>query len=99
MPSSFSLYIVVYYIKSCYFRSCPLDRKGGQPPLDQQATKAYKRALLWRFLRGSKGLFLLSMVCSMLSALADLLSPQVIRVAVDNVLGGESARLPGFLLR
>ena len=66
--------------------------------MDRPATKADKRTLLWRFLKGSKTMFLLSMLCSVLSALADLLTPQVIRVAVDNVLGGEAPRLPGFLL-
>ena len=61
--------------------------------------KEYKRRLLWRFLKGSKAMFLLSMVCAALSALADMLSPQIIRVAVDNVLGGKEAQIPGFALR
>ena len=66
---------------------------------ENKITKEYARALLWRFLRGSKGLFLLSMLCAALSSLAELLSPQIIRVAVDNVLGGKEAALPGFALR
>ena len=61
--------------------------------------KEYKRQLIRRFLKGSKALFVLSMVCAALSALADLLSPQIIRVAVDNVLGGKDAQLPAFVLR
>ena len=66
---------------------------------ENKIPKEYVRALLWRFLRGSKGLFLLSMLCAGLSSLAELLSPQIIRVAVDNVLGGKEAALPGFALR
>ncbi len=61
--------------------------------------KAYKRQLIWRFLKGSKAFFVLSMLCAALSALADLLSPQIIRVAVDNVLGGKETALPAFALR
>ena len=38
-------------------------------------------------LRGSRFLFVLSMLCSAASALCDMLSPQIIRVAVDVVLG------------
>ena len=64
---------------------------------EPKLTKRDKRALIWRFLRGSKGLFLLSMLCAALSALADMLSPQIIRVAVDNVLGGKESVLPGFV--
>ena len=66
---------------------------------NQKITKEYKRRLLWRFLKGSKGMFALSMLCSALAALADMLSPQIIRVAIDNVLGGKEAALPAFALR
>ena len=66
---------------------------------NNKISKEYKRALLWRFLKGSKATFVLSMVCAALSALADLLSPQIVRVAVDNVLGGKDAALPPLVLR
>ncbi|MDO5436397.1 MAG: ABC transporter ATP-binding protein [Clostridia bacterium] len=45
--------------------------------------------LIWSFLKGSKFMFLLCMICAAVSALADMVNPQIIRVAVDNVLGGE----------
>jgi ATP-binding cassette subfamily B protein len=61
--------------------------------------KKYKRQLLWRFLRGSKALFLLSMLCSALAVLGDMVSPQIIRVAVDNVLGGKDTQLPALAQR
>ena len=44
--------------------------------------------LLWRFLRGSAALFAVSILCAGLMALADMITPQIIRVAVDNVIGG-----------
>jgi ATP-binding cassette subfamily B protein len=61
--------------------------------------KAFQRQLLWDFLRGSKLFFVISMVCAALAALADMVSPQIIRVAVDNILGGKEASLPAFALR
>ena len=58
-------------------------------PVRQNHTK-----LLARFLRGSKLLFAFSMLASAVSALCDMLSPQIVRVAVDQVLGGKD---PGSL--
>ena len=58
--------------------------------MNDTISKGFKRGLLWRFLKGSRGLFLLSMLCAALSSLADMLSPQIIRVTVDHVLGGKA---------
>ena len=46
--------------------------------------------LVWRFLRGSRVFFLLCMICAALSALADMVTPQIIRVSVDQIIGGAS---------
>ena len=54
--------------------------------------------LLWRFLKGSKLLFALSILSAMLSALADMVSPQIIRMAIDNALGGKEPKQPRFVL-
>ena len=43
--------------------------------------------LILRFLKGSKAFFLVCMLCAALSALADMVTPQIIRVTVDNILG------------
>ena len=43
--------------------------------------------LLYHFLKGSKGFFIFCMLCAALSGLAEMLTPQIIRVTVDNVLG------------
>ena len=61
--------------------------------------KRRERALLWRFLRGSKGWFLISMVSAAIAALCDMVTPQIVRTAVDNALGGKEANLPGFAMR
>ncbi len=47
-----------------------------------------KAALIWRFLKGSKHFFVLSMLTAALTALADMITPQIIRAAVDNAIGG-----------
>lgn len=54
----------------------------------QQQPKIDKKALIWRFLQGSKTMFVLSMVTASLMALADMITPQIIRAAVDNAIGG-----------
>ena len=61
--------------------------------------KAYSRGLMWDFLRGSKLFFVISMVSAALAALADMVSPQIIRMAVDNALGGKEARLSALTMR
>ena len=61
--------------------------------MNDTISKTFKRRLLWRFLKGSRALFLLSMLCAALSALADMLSPQIVRVTVDHVLGGKTDSL------
>ena len=43
--------------------------------------------LLRTFLKGSKFFFLMCMICAAVSALADMVTPQIIRITVDQVLG------------
>ena len=64
-----------------------------------KAEKAYNRTLLWSFLRGSKLHFLVSMVAAAVAALGDMVIPQIVRVAVDNALGGREAELPAFAMK
>ena len=60
--------------------------------------KRFQRGLLWGFLKGSKLFFIISMVSAAVAALADMVSPQIIRMAVDNALGGKEARLSAFTM-
>ncbi len=59
-----------------------------QEPTVQKAALSRKAALIWRFLEGSKGLFVISIVMASVTALADMITPQIIRAAVDNAIGG-----------
>ena len=58
--------------------------------MEQTATKD-REHLIGRFLKGSIGFFVLCMLCSALSSLADMITPQIIRLAVDHVLGAAPA--------
>ena len=55
--------------------------------LQKQEPSVRKLELIWHFLHGSKGLFVLSMVAAATTALADMITPQIIRAAVDNAIG------------
>ncbi|MBR0208605.1 MAG: ABC transporter ATP-binding protein [Oscillospiraceae bacterium] len=57
------------------------------------------RTLMLRFLKGSKLLFCVSMLSAALAALADMLSPQIIRAAIDNAIGGKEAEFPAWIMR
>ncbi len=63
-----------------------------QAPQTHMQPRKGRAKLIWRFLRGSKALFLLCMGCAVLSTLAGMLIPQIIRVAIDNVVGGEPVK-------
>ena len=60
--------------------------------------KKAKLKLLWSFLKGSKRYFLLAIVSAAVTALADMLNPQIIRAAVDNAIGGKEADFPRFVM-
>ena len=52
------------------------------------------------FLRGSKALFILSMLFSALAALADMVAPQIVRITLDYILGSAPLdTLPAFAVR
>lgn len=46
---------------------------------------------VWSMLQGSRLMFLVSVLSTGLTSLADMLTPQIIRLAVDNVIGGAPA--------
>ena len=55
-------------------------------------------SLLWRFLKGSKRYFFMTVLAALITALADMLQPQIIRAAIDCALGGEEADFPAFVM-
>ena len=58
-----------------------------------------KASLLWRFLRGAKRFFLVSILSAGVTALADMLQPQIIRAAVDCAIGGKDPDFPPAVMR
>ncbi len=54
--------------------------------------------MLGRFLKGSRLLFAAAILSAVVSALADMINPQIIRMTIDNVLGGAEPALPQFIL-
>ena len=57
-----------------------------------------KLSLLWSFMKGAKRYFLVAVLAAGVTALADLLQPQIIRAAVDYALGGKEADYPAFVM-
>lgn len=54
--------------------------------------------LIRRFLRGSKRWFVVSIISAAVTALADMISPQIIRAAVDNAIGGKKPEFPDWVI-
>ncbi len=59
--------------------------------MNKQTEKRERRKLVFFFLKGAKAFFVISILSSALSALADMISPQIIRMAIDNVIKNEPA--------
>lgn len=57
-----------------------------------------KLALLWQFLKGSKRFFLATVLSATVTALADMLQPQIIRAAVDCAIGGKEGDFSPFVM-
>ena len=66
----------------------------------QTASKkaAGKAALLWRFLKGSKRFYIGAVLCAVAITFLDMLTPQIIRVTVDNVLDSKPLEMPAFVV-
>jgi len=56
-------------------------------------------SLLWRFLKGARRYFLVTILAAGITALADMLQPQIIRAAVDCALGGQEGDFPAFVMK
>ena len=53
--------------------------------------------LTWRFLKGSRLFFFLAVLFTGITALADMVIPQIIKITVDNVIGSQAADFPGWV--
>ncbi len=65
---------------------------------ETQAQKREKLSLLWRFLKGTKRYFFVTILAAGVTALADMLQPQIIRAAVDCAIGGKEGDFPQFVM-
>lgn len=64
----------------------------------QESVTYTKKSMLFRFLKGSKTFFIISILASSAVAGLDMVIPQVIRVVVDYCLDNNPDSLPGFVL-
>ena len=55
-----------------------------------------KLSLVWEFLKGSKRYFIISIIATLLVNIFDMLTPQLIRTAVDSIIGNEPLDIPMF---
>ena len=63
------------------------------------AEQRAKISLVWQFLKGAKRYFTITVLAAGITALADLLQPQIIRAAIDCALGGKPGSFPAFVMR
>ncbi len=66
--------------------------------MKEKTERKAKLKLLLRFLRGSKRYFALGILAATVTALADMINPQIIRAAVDCAIGGQEGDFPGFIM-
>ncbi len=67
--------------------------------MQNQEPTVRKAELIWQFLKGSRTWFVLSMIAAVLTALADMITPQIIRAAVDNAIGGNEPTFGPAVMR
>ena len=65
---------------------------------ENRPQKRENLSLLWQFLKGTKRYFLITVLAAGVTALADMLQPQIIRAAVDCALGGKEGDFPAFVM-
>ena len=58
-----------------------------------------KLRLILDFLKGSKRYFVLSILMTAVTALADMINPQIIRATIDNAIGGSPSEFPAAVER
>ena len=81
--------------------NCIPNRKERSNHLNKKQNHPEKKStlpLLWRFLRGSRRFFLVSILCAGITALADMIQPQIIRAAVDCAIGGQEGDFPPLVM-
>ena len=65
----------------------------------EQQPRPGRGKLILQFLKGSKAFFIICMFCSALSGLAETVTPQIVRVTVDNIIGSASTETLNPVIR
>lgn len=66
--------------------------------MKKKQTKEKKAGLIWRYLKGSVKLFIAALIFAMLNTALNAVTPQIIRLTVDSVIGGQAYTLPNWLV-
>ncbi len=74
-------------------------KKENTEKRTKQKTGKETFSLIWGFLKGSRAFFVISILSAALMALADMISPQIIRAAVDNAIGKNEPEFPEFVMK
>ena len=64
----------------------------------RKLSRREKLALIGKYLRPCWGHFAAALLCACLAMVFNALTPQIIRITVDSILGPETPQLPGFLM-
>ncbi len=67
--------------------------------MQKKEPEVRKFRLIWQFLKGSKGLFVLSMLMAAVTALSDMITPQIILAAVDNAIGKKPSTFGPWVMK
>lgn len=58
---------------------------------------ASRLSLIWNLLKGSRIFFIISILATLMVNVFDMISPQIIRTAIDSVIGDKELELPGMV--
>ena len=74
-----------------------MDKKEKKPV--SKETRRRRTKLVARFLKGSKRYFIIAMISAVMITLTEMISPQLIRMTVDNAIGGAEGEYPDFVMQ
>lgn len=67
--------------------------------MEKEQKKKYTTvSLVWHFLKGSRGYFVISILAALMVNVFEMITPQVIRTTVDSVIGDTPLKVPAFIL-
>ena len=75
------------------------ERISAEQKLKKRQIRKDSAGLIWRFLRGAKLFFGLCVLAAAINSLADMVLPQLIRMTIDNVIGGQSPDYPAWVMK